>query len=52
MAPDIGEAIPWKDGFIRDEPVRLAFVALVADGYVMEIPTDDGRLCRARPSAP
>jgi hypothetical protein len=36
---DFGEAIPWKDGFIRDEPVRLAFMALVADGYVVENPT-------------
>jgi hypothetical protein len=34
---DFGAAIPWKDGFIRDKPVRDAFVMLIKDGYVVEM---------------
>jgi len=34
---DFGEAIPWKDGFIRDEPVRQAFATLVDERYVVEM---------------
>lgn len=34
---DFGEAISWKDGFIRDEPVRQAFETLIEEGYVVEM---------------
>jgi hypothetical protein len=33
---DFGDAIVWEAGFIRDEPVRLAFVEITSKGYVTE----------------
>lgn len=33
---DFGEAIVWQGGFIRDEPVRLAVVELLENGYLIE----------------
>jgi hypothetical protein len=34
---EFGEAIQWRNGFIRDEPTRQAFKMLVQDGYVVEM---------------
>jgi hypothetical protein len=33
---DFGDAIVWERGFVRDEPVRMALVGLLEEGYLLE----------------
>ena len=35
---DFGDAIVWKDGFVRDAAVRQALGYLFAEGYLVESP--------------
>lgn len=34
---DFGDAIVWKGGFVRDEPVRCALAELFEDDYLIEL---------------
>jgi hypothetical protein len=33
---EFGDAVIWKDGFVRDEPVRQALALLFSKGYLLE----------------
>jgi hypothetical protein len=33
---EFGDAIIWKDGFVRDEPVRQALAFLFSEAYLLE----------------
>lgn len=33
---NLGDAIVWKDGYVRDEPVRKALEFLFKEGYLIE----------------
>jgi hypothetical protein len=33
---EFGDAVVWKDGYVRDEPVRMALAFLFKEGYLIE----------------